>query len=196
MSNETKERILEAAWGLVRERGPRTVTVAEIATAAGVSRQLVYFHFDNRAGLLVAMTRHHDARSGFRARALATRDEPPVEAFTALLAAWHDYVPDILPVALDLEAAAITGEDGADAWRDRMGELHEAFRFAVARLDAASALAPGWTVDTAADWAWARCQPSAWRHLVTESGWTGEEFARRSVASIAAEILKVPSGNV
>jgi hypothetical protein len=105
-------------------------------------------------------------------------------------------VPDILPVALDLEAAAITGEDGADAWRDRMGELHEAFRFAVVRLEAAGALAPGWTVDAAADWVWARCQPSAWRHLVGERGWNPGEYARRSVASIASEILNPPSPNV
>ena len=42
------------------------VTVAEIAAATGVSRQLVYLHFYNRAGLLVAMARHHDGPSGFR----------------------------------------------------------------------------------------------------------------------------------
>ena len=196
MSNETKERILEAAWTLVRERGPSAVTVADIAAAAGVSRQLVYFHFANRAGLLVALTRHQDSRSGFRARALATRELPPVEAFAALITAWHEYVPDILPVALDLEAAAITGDEGADAWRDRMGELREAFRFAVARLEAAGGLAPGWTVDAAADWAWARCQPSAWRHLVDERGWNPDEYARRSGASIASEILNPRSQNV
>jgi len=196
VSSETKERILEAAWALVRERGPSAVTVADIATAAGVSRQLVYFHFANRAGLLVAMTRHQDERSGFRARAFSTRELPPVEAFTALLTAWHEYVPEILPVALDLEAAAITGEDGAEAWRDRMGELHEAFRLAVERLDAASCLAPGWTIDAAADWAWARCQPSAWRHLVGERGWNPGEYARRTVASIVNEVLNPRSQNV
>jgi AcrR family transcriptional regulator len=196
VSNATQERILDAAWALVRDRGPSTVTVADIAAAAGVSRQLVYFHFANRAGLLVAMTRHQDTRSGFRARAFATRELPPVEAFTALLAAWHEYVPEILPVALDLEAAAITGEDGADAWRDRMGELHEAIRLAVERVEQAGALAPGWTTDTAADWAWARCQPSAWRHLVGERGWKPDEFARRSVTSIAEEVLNPRSPNV
>ena len=60
---DTRERIMETAWDLIRERGIADLTVAEIAAAAGVSRQLVYFHFANRAGLLVAMTRHQDARS-------------------------------------------------------------------------------------------------------------------------------------
>jgi AcrR family transcriptional regulator len=196
VSNETKERILDAAWALVRERGPNTVTIAEIATAAGVSRQLVYFHFANRAGLLVAMARHYDTRSGFRARAVATRELPPAEALAALLEAWNAYVPEILPIAEALEAAAITGEDGADAWHDRMGELREAFRVAVERVADGGRLAPGWTVEAAADWAWARCQPSNWRHLVGERGWAPEEYARRSVASIVAEIVIPRSQNV
>ena len=62
---DTPTRILEAAWALVIERGSVDVTVAEIAVAAGVSRQLVYFHFENRAGLLTAMARHRDEASGF-----------------------------------------------------------------------------------------------------------------------------------
>jgi AcrR family transcriptional regulator len=184
-ADETRTRILETAWRLARKRGLGAVTVAEIAAAAGVSRQLVYVHFSNRAGLLVAMTRHQDARSGFRDRAWATRDLEPAAALEALIRAWHDYLPEIVPVAAELEAAVITGEDGAEAWNDRMGELREAFRVAVERLE----LAPGWTVDTAADWAWARCQPSSWRHLVQERGWDPGEYARRTTASVLREIL-------
>jgi AcrR family transcriptional regulator len=196
VSNGTKERILDAAWALVREHGPHAVTIADIAAAAGVSRQLVYFHFANRAGLLVAMARHYDSRSGFRARALATRQLPPAEALPALVRAWHDYLPEILPIAQALEAAAITGEDGADAWRDRMGELREAFRYAVERVQADGALAPGWSADAAADWVWARCQPSDWRHLVGERGWDPREYARRSEAAILHEIVMPRSRNV
>ena len=96
---------------------------------------------------------------------------PPVAGLEALVRAWLEYVPAILPVAEALEAALITGEDGADAWRDRMGELREAFRFAIDRVERDGALAPGWTVDAAADWVWARCQPSTRRHLVGERGW-------------------------
>jgi AcrR family transcriptional regulator len=184
-ADKTRTRILETAWALARERGTGAVTVAEIAAAAGVSRQLVYVHFSNRAGLLVAMARHQDARSGFRDRALATRELEPAAALEALIRAWNDYLPEILPVANELEAALITGEDGADAWHDPMGELRQAFRLAVERVQ----LAPGWTPETAADWAWARCQPSNWRHLVQERGWDPDEYARRTAASVLGEIL-------
>jgi AcrR family transcriptional regulator len=189
-ANDTKTRILETAWALVNERGIG-VPVGEIAAAAGVSRQLVYVHFTSRAGLLVAMTRHQDARSGFRERALATRELPPTAALEQLIRAWCEYVPEILPVALALESALITGEDGAIAWRDRMGELHGAFRHATARLDAAGELAPGLTPEAAADWAWAQVQPSTWLHLVVERGWSRDDYVRRTVATILAQVANV-----
>jgi AcrR family transcriptional regulator len=184
-SDDTQARILDEAWTLARERGLGAVGIGEIAKAAGVSRQLIYHHFTNRAGLLVALARHQDARSGFRERAWATRDLPPVEALEALIRAWLAYVPELLPVAYALEAAVITGDDGAEAWHDRMRELREAFRFATARLD----LADGWTPDTAADWIWSRVQPSAWRHLVDERGWPRDDFVERVVTSIRREIV-------
>jgi AcrR family transcriptional regulator len=186
---DTRSRILETAWALALERGT-AVPVADVARAAGVSRQLVYFHFESRAGLLIAMARHHDARSGFLARvsdALAAR--PPAEALERLLRAWTAYVPEILPVARALEAAVITGDEGAAAWQDRMGDLREAFRVAVGRVAADGRLAEGWTAASAADWAWARCQPSGWDHLVGERGWSPEDYAERSVRSILADVL-------
>ncbi|HEX5622460.1 MAG TPA: helix-turn-helix domain-containing protein [Solirubrobacteraceae bacterium] len=193
MSNGTPERILDEAWALARRRGLAAVTMGEIAKAAGVSRQLMYFHFANRAGLLVAMTRRQDTRSGFRERAWATRELEPAAAFEALIRAWFEYLPEILPVTYALEAAALTGDDGANAWHDRMGELREAFRFATGRLAEAGALADGWTADTAADWAWARVQPSNWRHLVDERAWAGGDYLDRATASIRREIV---AGNV
>ena len=76
---ETRARILETAWQQVRERGTADVTIAQIAAAAGVSRQLVYFHFANRAGLLTAMARHRDQASGFAAEAAHSRAMAPIE---------------------------------------------------------------------------------------------------------------------
>jgi AcrR family transcriptional regulator len=195
-ADETRARILETAWRMARERGLGAVTIAEIAAAAGVSRQLVYVHFSNRAGLLVAMTRHQDARSGFRARAFATRELEPVAALEELMRAWQAYVPEILVVAGELEAALLTGGEAAGAWRDRMGELREAFRLAIDRIAAAGALAEGWTVDAAADWVWARCQPTNRIHLVAERGWDAREYDDRTTASILREVVTSAQPNV
>jgi AcrR family transcriptional regulator len=83
LSADTRARILEAAWERVRDGGSAAVSVKDIAAEARVSRQLVYFHYGNRAGLLTAMVRHRDETSGFRRRAAATRELPPVEALDA-----------------------------------------------------------------------------------------------------------------
>jgi len=184
-----RAHILDTAWGLVAERGVQAVTVADIAAASGVSRQLVYHHFESRAGLLVAMARHHDGASGFRTRLVATRELAPVEGLEGALRLWLDYVPEILPVARALEAAVIAGDEGGAAWRDRMDDIHEAFRLALARVDEAGRLAPGWTVDTAADWVYARSHVSTWQHLVADRGWPAADYVERTIGSIMAEAV-------
>jgi AcrR family transcriptional regulator len=184
-----RAHILETAWRLVGQRGVQAVTVADIAAASGVSRQLVYHHFESRAGLLVAMARHHDGASGFRTRLVATRELAPVEGLEAALRLWLDYVPEILPVARALEAAVIAGDEGGAAWRDRMDDIHEVFRLALARVDEAGRLAPGWTVDTAADWVYARSHVSVWQHLVADRGWSAADYVERTIGSIMAEAV-------
>jgi AcrR family transcriptional regulator len=192
LSAETRERILDAAWRLVRDQGAAAVSVKDVAAAAGVSRQLVYFHYRNRAGLLLAMARHQDQRSGFRRRVAATRELPPVAGFEAFLREWCAYLAEILPVARALEAAYITGDEGGEAWQDRMGELHEACRLAVDRVARDNRLAPGWTVPLAADWAWSRVLPSTWAHLVGMRGWDPASYTDRTVASLLADLIAAP----
>jgi AcrR family transcriptional regulator len=189
LSADTRSRILETAWRHVRDEGTTAVSVKDIAAASGVSRQLVYFHYGNRAGLLVAMARHHDERSGFRRRVAETRRLPPAESFEALVREWCAYVPELLPVARALEAALIAGDEGGSAWRDRMDDLWRAFRIPLDHLAAEGRLAPGWTVERASDWAWARVQPSSYAHLVDERGWSPDEFAERTTAALLGELV-------
>lgn len=188
-ADATRTRILEAAWELMRTRGAAAVTMQDVAAASGVTRQLVYVHFGDRAGLLVAMARHHDERSGFRERVAATRTLAPAEGLEALLREWWRYIPDILPVAAALQAAAETNEDAAEAWRDRMEDLRATFRIALARLRRDGRLAAGWSVDAAADWVWARSHLTGWQQLVGERGWRTERYVERSVRSILGELV-------
>ena len=187
---DTRARILERARELVREQGPNALTMGAVADAGGVSRQLVYLHFENRAGLLLEMARRHDRASGFIDRVLATRELDPVDALEALVREWCAYVPEILPVARALEAAAITKAEGGVAWTDRMTDLREAFRRAVVRIDEAGELADGWSVDAATDWVWARSHVSSWAHLVVERGWPRAAYVEALVASLRAELLR------
>jgi AcrR family transcriptional regulator len=174
LSAETRAHILDTAWQRVREHGPASISVRAIANDAGVSRQLVYFHYGNRAGLLNALAAHLEEESGL----------PEEAELEPLMRAWCALLPDLLPVARALEAASITGDEGAAAWQVRMRRLHGQFAAAVAKLE----LAPGWTPETATDWVWARLQPSAYAALVEERGWTHAHFTEWSVGSLVSEL--------
>ena len=190
---DTRARILDTAWRLVQERGIGAVTLADIAAATGVSRQLLYVHFENRAGLLVAMARRHDVHSGFAGRAAQAGSLPPVEALERLLRLWFAYLPEILPVARALEAAATNGDEGGVAWRDRMGDLWEVFATAVDRVERDGRLADGWTAATAADWVWARAHPATYQHLVVDRAWPADDYVDRAVHSVLCEVVRPPA---
>src|SRR6187399_354387 len=51
----TRERLLDAAQTLFREHGVTRTSLAEVATAAGMTRGAVYWHFKDKADLFRAM---------------------------------------------------------------------------------------------------------------------------------------------
>ena len=136
ISYETKAAILEAAWRLIAERGRVDVGQGDIAAAAGVSRQSIFYAFGNRTGLLTAMVRHKDATSPrlARLREVGAARRTDAEQLLDVVAAWIDYIPDVYPVATLLDAAATTDPEARAAISDRMvGQLLKGF---VARLRA------------------------------------------------------------
>lgn len=52
MVRDRRTAILEAAARVIARRGVRGLRVEELAVEAGVSKALIYYHFDGRAGLL------------------------------------------------------------------------------------------------------------------------------------------------
>ncbi len=55
---ETEARIVEAAIGIFIRYGAKKTTMADVAEAAGVSRQTVYASFGDKDGIIVACIRH------------------------------------------------------------------------------------------------------------------------------------------
>ena len=187
--SSTTDRILREAWRLCRERPVHEVTVADVARASGVSRQALYLHFGDRAGLLTAAVRHHDETSGFVKRVYESFDMPPREGLERLLRAWCAYMHDIEPVARALAAGALLGDESGLTWEDRMRDLRRAIKTHMRRLEQQGALAPGWTADRATDWAYARTHLASWRALVRERRWSQREATDRLVGSLLAELI-------
>jgi AcrR family transcriptional regulator len=185
----TRARLLDAAWDVATDKGVAALTLAQVGSRAGVSRQAVYLHFPNRASLLVEMTRRVDRTSGFVERFAAARRLPAREAFRAVLREWCDYLPLILPVLRALEAAATTGNEGGQAYLARMADWRRALGLAVIALDREEGLAPGWDVETATDWTWAQAHPATYHHLVTERGWTPAAVTDTLIATLERTLL-------
>jgi AcrR family transcriptional regulator len=73
---ERREQLLDAAIAVVRERGPG-VSMDQIATACGVTKPIIYRHFGDRDGLIMAIAiRFVAALVGALTPQLARRDAP------------------------------------------------------------------------------------------------------------------------
>lgn len=186
----TRERVLEVADALIRERGNAAISLVEVAAAAGLSRQALYLLFGNRAGLLMALVDHLDATSDAPARLASLRQRDPHD-FEPYVRAWFGYLPVVLPVARALSAAATSGdEDARAAWQSRLRKLHAGFKVYATQLAVAHRLRPGWTADTAADWMLALTHVDLWQRLVVESGWRPEDHVARVVATLRMTLLE------
>lgn len=186
-----RDRILDATWSLLRQSPNLQVRVADIAAAAGVSRQAVYLHFGNRANLLLEAVRYRDRTSGLtNVFVSAAREAPLTEALAQFVRGWFSYVPHIQPVVQLLSAAAQIDPETRMAWDDRMTLLRTLIETLCARLAAAGMLCPPWTQQSAAGWIWHQTHIDSWRHLTTELGWTKEEAVLRVTAALERELLR------
>lgn len=78
---------------------------------------------------------------------------------------------------------------GPEAFRALGRHMRAEIRAVVDEWDVAGRLAPDWTTESAADWAWARIQPSACAHLVGIRGWDPAMFTERTVTTLLAELV-------
>jgi AcrR family transcriptional regulator len=90
---ERRELILEAGGRLFGERGYAHVTLDEVAAAAGVTKPILYRHFDSKKALyLTLLERHRDDLPRFFER--VPGDLPFEERVRAILETWFEYVSE------------------------------------------------------------------------------------------------------
>ena len=174
---DTRSRILQATWELIEEQGSG-IRLVDAARRAGVSRQAVYLHFGDRAGLFVALVEFMDELLG--KEELVTHvfgAATGAEALARMVEALSIYTAEIDSVAQVLEAAQYQDEAIAAAWRNRMDFRRVVNRTIIQRIADEGQLAEGWTVDAAADLCHAVTLPGVWRELTRELGWTPEQYA-------------------
>lgn len=193
ISEATRTAVLNATWSLMADKKRLDVSQAEIAAAAGVSRQTLFIAFGSRAGLLTAMARNKDRQSDHVARLIEGSRAETVDpaGFLRYVGTWLDYLPLIYPVGILLDAASLTDAEAAAAWDDRMkGALLAGLKRILARLEKAGHLRSGVRPERGAESIWSLIHPTAWRQLVVECGWTPEEFRRSRLEIIESTVLE------
>ena len=80
-------QLLETAAAIVRSEGTDALTLARLAEQAGVTKPIAYEHFGTRAGLLIALYRHFDARQADAVKVALGAGSHTLEQVATLLAA-------------------------------------------------------------------------------------------------------------
>ncbi|MFH1793625.1 MAG: TetR/AcrR family transcriptional regulator [Pseudomonadota bacterium] len=192
ISEATRTAILNATWSLFAEKGRLEVSQADIARAAGVSRQSIYLAFGNRAGLLTAMARNKDMQSDHvqRLRQISQAQTADEQDFLRYVDIWLDYLPLIYPVGILLDAESLTDAEAESAWDDRMkGALLAGLKLILGRLEVAGRLGGAWRAEQAAELVWSLVHPTSWRQLVVGCGWSREDFRRSRLDMIRSLVL-------
>lgn len=87
LSREQRQRqLLDVAWRLAREEGTDALTLPRVAEAAGVTKPLIYDHFNTRNGLLTALYQDFDARQTAVIDAALEAREPTLEGTAKVIA--------------------------------------------------------------------------------------------------------------
>jgi len=152
---ETRRNILNMAEALFLERSYESVSLDEIATAASVTRGAVYWHFQNKQGLLLAI--RDEMPLPMRELALRLADDTTIEPLSALGEAiaitfanlqadprWRSILRDL--VRVDFEASGETANIGNVFQRQLRSSLTQIFEAA----QRSGALQSPWTPKSAA----------------------------------------------
>ena len=181
--------ILDAAVTLISRKGDASVTMAQIARAARVSRQAVYLHFADRAALMVAVARHLDERLGLpghvRELSAAPTGLAMLEGIVSIQVRMN---PSVWAVARALDAVRRTDAAAERAWQDRLHSRLEGCRAIVARLKAEGNLRKGLDPSAASDLLWTLTSLRTWEDLVLARGWSPPQY-QQHVTRLLREAL-------
>ncbi|MEU8194590.1 TetR/AcrR family transcriptional regulator [Microbispora amethystogenes] len=197
-SAETRRRIVEAAHALFVARGYAGTTFQEVADAAGVSVQSVYFHYGSKSGLLKHVI---DVASAGDDEPVALLDRDwftrlreagdPMEVVRGWVGASAAILERVAPVLAVVNAARGDAEMEAQ-WTSNSEQRRTAHGTFVGILAELHALRPGLTVKTATDITVGLLSPELFLVLTRECGWNTGQWEAWAADQIAHNLLPPP----
>jgi AcrR family transcriptional regulator len=196
-AQETRARMVEAGYALIRDQGYPATTVAEVADRAGVAVQTVYFTFGSKPGLLrevfqfAVLGDHRPAGPGEREwfHAMTQADDLDsalaiaVEAMATIIKRVAPLTPAVQMLADDPDVAS---------WSAHSEELRrEGYRRVIEALTEKAPLREGLTTEDATTILLTWLGPDDYRSMVLTHGWTDEKWQTWLVPTIAAGLFRV-----
>ena len=176
---------------MLREDDASPLRMADVAKAAGVTRQTVYHHFANRTEMLIAAILHFGEQMDVEARLAPSRNAATgrahLQAFNEGILAFY---PVISPVRRSLMRLGAGDQDAVAAWDNRLIAMKEGCAAAVAALARDGDLTEAFTEERATDAYFAMLSMDAWAHCVLECGWSETDYLAHVQRMTASVLLR------
>ncbi|HET9444581.1 MAG TPA: TetR family transcriptional regulator [Acidimicrobiales bacterium] len=184
-SEETRERILDAARRLMTANGYRATTIADIARTAEVHLDSIYELVGRKPALLRELIERAISGSDRpvgpqdRGYVRAMQAEPdPARKLSIYAAAVRDIQIRMAPLLVALRDAASTEPEARAVWQEIGDRRARNMRDLVRGLGPEGTLRPGLSVDEAADVLWATAAADVFLLLTVERGWSADAYER------------------
>jgi AcrR family transcriptional regulator len=197
----TRLRITKAAYTLFCEQGYAGTTMADIAEAAGVAVQTVYFTFHTKGDVLssaydlAVVGDEHPAPPQEQPWYVAMVAEPSVaRAVGWVVEGAGEIERRAAPLDLAVRAAAASDPDTARVW-DRHEKMRaEGYRDIVDLLRGKGELRPGLTPERATDLLLLFVGPAVYRSLVMDRAWSHREWVDWTTATLLEQLFGLGDG--
>jgi AcrR family transcriptional regulator len=188
--NDTRTKILRAAWELMENDPGKSVSMSQIAKATGISRQAVYLHFASRTELLIATIHYVDEVKGLdqRLEALqsATSGTDMLERYVEV---WGNYIPEIYGVSKALMLTKANDEAAAAAWNEVTNCLRHLCVQVMEKLQQEKKLNAHWITENAADLFWVMISIDTWEQLTQDCGWTTQMYVEKIAKAMKSTFI-------
>ena len=176
----TRERILAVAYQLFATRGYQATTMPDIAAAAGIAVQTVYFVFHTKATLLervyaTAVLGAEEIRpidSEWYRRAVT--DPDPSRSLATMLTGVFSIAARLAPLAATMETVDDVDVQAVRTEKEALRrQLHRSY---VEHLKKSRALRRELTVDAATDLFLGLCSPMLFQEMTGRLGWPAQRW--------------------
>jgi AcrR family transcriptional regulator len=195
-ARQTRQRILSAAADLFTRQGYTATTIQQIAEQADVAWQTVYSVFGTKAAILSAA---FDVAVAGDDEPIPVAERPFVQAIRdaadprekAGIFAHHlrESAARTAGVVSVIESAATTDPEIAALWRKLRDQGLRGMTLAARGFQEQGALRPGLTIARAADILWLYLGPWSYRVLVTQGGWTLDEYEAWLADTLSTQVI-------